>query len=255
VALHAGSTHTLLSMEDGSVAVYGENLDNVLVRGVEGKEYVLPPVVVKTEDGDNFQIRQRTTSAPVPRSCIAQHLLMILRSELDANVVLKSSSGDAYHLHRVVLEARAPNLLVKDKVKIPHSQQACKQLFEWIYTRECDLNELTALEIVEMLEAVQQCSPCLGQLHSRLEQRFVHLITLDKEENILVAEKASFMESANSHLVQWVKNCLAETPGETRAQRARFGATSAGADVAGLDRFSPADTVAAAGCHARRGVA
>lgn len=190
------------------MAVYGENLDNVLVQF--NKEMVLPPAVVKTENGENFRIRQRLATAPAPRTCLAQHLLMVLRSELDANFVLKSQSGTSYHLHRVVLAARAPNLLIKGKVKIPDSQLACKQLFEWIYTRECDLSELDALEVVQMLETVHQCAPCLGQLHSRLEQRFVHLITMDKDENLLVAENASFLESTNPHLVQWVKYSLAD---------------------------------------------
>lgn len=142
---------------------------------------------------------------------VLQHLLCLLRSELDANVELKSPLGQVYHLHRVVLAARAPNLLLRDKVKIPESPLACKQLFEWIYTRECDnLNELTALDVVQMLQTVQGCAPCLGQLQSRLEQRFVHLITLDKEENLMVAENSAFMENAGSNLVTWVKNSLAD---------------------------------------------
>jgi hypothetical protein len=208
-SLHAGSTHTLLSMEDGTMAVYGENLDNVLVRGPDGTEVAMPPIRVFLENGQMFRVRQGVKTEPPSRSHIAQHLLMILQSELDSNVELISPSGDSYHLHRVVLAARAPNLL-NDRVPIPSSKAACKQLFEWVYTQHCDLSELSVLEIVEMLQTVQQCSPCLGQLHSRLEQTFVQRIAVDKEENILVAENSAFMESASYVLVQWVKSSLAE---------------------------------------------
>ena len=208
-SLHAGSTHTLVAMEDGTVAVLGENQDNVLVRSPVA-EKLLPPVLVVHEDGSPFRIRQHDKAEQPTRSGLAQHLLMILRSELDANVTLTSPSGDVYHLHRVVLAARCPNVLLKDRVSIPRSPLACRQLFEWIYTQECNLLELSALELMDMLQTVQKCSPHLGQLHSRLENTFVHLITVDKEENILVAEREEMWVSGNSNLMEWVKCSLAE---------------------------------------------
>jgi alpha-tubulin suppressor-like RCC1 family protein len=208
-SLHAGSTHTLVAMEDGTVAILGENQDNVLVRSPVA-EKLLPPVQVVYEDLLPFRIRQHAKLEQPARSGLAQHLLMVLRSELDANVTLQSPGGEVYHLHRVVLAARCPNALLKDKVTIPRSPLACRQLFEWIYTQECNLLELSALELVEMLHTVQKCAPHLGLLHSRLEQTFVHLIAIDKEENILVAERAELWDSANSNLMEWVKCSLAE---------------------------------------------
>ena len=203
-SLHSGSTHTLLCLDDGSVRVVGENIENILVRF---DERAFPPQLVTYESNEPLIIAKPCCRDPQSdvRS-LGNHLMKLLRDELDANVVLKSLGGEAYNLHRVVLAVRCPKLL--ENVGIPLSSRACAQLFEYIYSQRCSsLTELSALELVQLIQTAQECSPYLGLLAYKAEVTFVQLISADKEENLVVAESTEVMESI---LGEWAISCLSD---------------------------------------------
>ena len=205
-ALHAGSTHTLIGLEDGSTAIVGENVDHMLCEGPDmHPDRVYPPCKVFYEDDAPFLMALNKEEVAEKQSALAQHLMLIQRSELDANVKLLSPTGTTYFCHRVVLQARCPRLL---NVDIPESPRACRQLFEYIYGQRCDLSELTVLELVQIIQTVELCLPDLGMLMTQAEQAFMQHIYSSKEASIQVANNASVMESPT--LSEWVKASLAE---------------------------------------------
>ncbi len=81
-------------------------------------------------------------------------LVSRLQTSFESNIRLYSPSGDEYRLHKFVLSVRCPKLL-QAGVTIPASRGVCKQLFDYIYGQQCDLSNLKARELVQLIQTLQ----------------------------------------------------------------------------------------------------